>query len=214
MKVRGACARINVANLCKYNVWTDFKITQPEDQQKLILPLNRDSEHLYYNQRVIIDAPVLTEPRAWHISKINRIAYNGLLNLTFAQDLFDQHNDFIETDADGNVIGMWADYHRQPIKEVQQVSFEILYAGVRPQIKVGGSSKKLTVSFSDDNTYDGSWSYTIDGVDAAALLQSEVSGNTNKIKFIGDSTYIGKTLTVKYIYLENEATLDLDIVSL
>ena len=43
----------------------DFKIQSPEDQQKFIVPLNRDSETLFYSQRMIIDNNVLTEPRVF-----------------------------------------------------------------------------------------------------------------------------------------------------
>jgi hypothetical protein len=60
---------------------------------------------------MLIDAPVLTEPRAWVITKMNRITAKGLAEATLAQDKYDEHKDFIEIDDYGNVIGMWADYY-------------------------------------------------------------------------------------------------------
>ncbi len=44
-------------------IWTDHITTTTEDQYKFAVPLNRDTEKLYYNQRIIIDNKVLSEPR-------------------------------------------------------------------------------------------------------------------------------------------------------
>jgi len=44
--------------------------------------MTRDTETLFYNHRMIIDAKVETEPRAWLISKINRISPNGICRIT------------------------------------------------------------------------------------------------------------------------------------
>ena len=86
-------------------IWSHDKETTPQDQQKFVVPLNRMTENIYYDQRMIIDAPVLTEPRTWIVSKVNRIAANGLVHVTLAQSKFNAHTDYIETDGDGNVYG-------------------------------------------------------------------------------------------------------------
>lgn len=65
----------------------------------------RETETLFYNIRMIIDAKVESEPRAWLISKINRISPNGICRVTLTQDIFDQHKDFIEKDGNGNIVG-------------------------------------------------------------------------------------------------------------
>ena len=78
--------------------------------------MTRDTETLFYNHRMIIDAKVESEPRAWLISKINRISPNGICRVTLTQDTFNQHTDYIEHDEFGDIIGMWADYYRSSIE--------------------------------------------------------------------------------------------------
>ena len=64
---------------------------------------------------MIIDAKVETEPRCWRVTKIDRIAPNGLVMTTLAQDRFDQIHDYIEHDKYDNIIGMWADYYSSSV---------------------------------------------------------------------------------------------------
>ena len=188
-------------------VWTDFKTESVEDQQKFILPLTRNTEKLFYNQRMIVDNKVLTEPRAWRISKINRINQNGTVLVTLYQDIFDQNKDYIELDEYGNVVGMWADYYLQPInpdpEDVSTIYSVITYSS-KAQLKIGGSYKKFTVTFYDNEEEvgfePGAWSYTIDGEDASSLI-SEIAGESDnqiKVKFIGDESYLDKQLVITY----------------
>ena len=44
--------------------------------------MNKDTETLFYNHRMIIDTKVDSEPRAWLISKVNRISPNGICRVT------------------------------------------------------------------------------------------------------------------------------------
>lgn len=201
-----------------------------EDQQKLMVPLNRDSELLYYNQRMIIDNKVLTEPRAWRITKVNRIASNGLVLLTLAQDKFDEHVDYIEFDNEGNVIGMWADYYSDPLitddekEKAYEIHAEISYTGIKPEIKVNGNYKTFTVRFYDKDNQevdyiDGTWKFFIDDVEVDELINysdDEVKENQVKIKFIGSQLYIGKVLKIVFA-TENEKIsefVEMDIAGL
>ena len=91
-----------------------YKIQSVEDQQKLAVPMTRDTETLFYNVRMLVDTKV-DNPRAWLISKVNRISPNGICRITLAQDIFDQHTDYIEKDKNGDIIGMWANYYKSNI---------------------------------------------------------------------------------------------------
>ena len=186
-------------------------MTVQEDQDKFLVPLNRDTEKIFYNQRLIIDAKVITEPRVWQISKINRISPNGIVRATIVQKQFDPHTDYIELDDDGNVVGMWASYYSDGIVASNpqedtdsDVYSSISFSGAKtPQMKIGGNAKTFTVSFYREgveiNHKPGNWSYEIDGVDASELIQESVmSENQVKIKFIGDESHIGEILTVSY----------------
>lgn len=197
--------KINMAGVLRsqnsYNsgIWTDYKFTSVEDQYKFIVPLNAVSEKLYYNQRLILDAFVNTEPRAWQITKVNRLSSNGVALITLAQDHFDQNHDYIERNDDGKIIGMWADYYRTGV-EPEDINSEISAATItykgsqNGQIKVGGSARTLTA-----DKPGGEWIFTIDGEDASALVSCEITDNIVKVKFIGDDSYIGQHLTITYL---------------
>lgn len=145
-------------------IWSDNVTTITEDQYKFAVPLNRDTEKLYYNQRIIIDNKVLTEPRTWQITKINRIAPNGINRLTVAQNHFDEDRDYVEFDDDGNVIGMWADYLVSQIEPKDPDAHDvdvatITYLNNTPNIKVGGGYKKYIIEFEDGTFRPGIWKY-------------------------------------------------------
>lgn len=91
-------------------VWRDYKSESVENQTKAILPYNDISKTIYYNKRFIISAD-LPEPIAWRTTKVESLAHKGNILFTFAQDIFDQHHDYIERDEDGKLIGMWANYY-------------------------------------------------------------------------------------------------------
>ena len=212
-------------------IWTDFKISSVEDQQKAIVPLCRETERLYYGLRMIIDEAVLDNPRTWKVSKVNRLSPNGLVRLTFAQDRFDQHNDYIETETDDqgrvSVTGQWADYFTnnvvpqdQPEDNPTWLLSEITCSGARPFLKVGGGYKTLTVNFTKEDEpmspLHGDWFYTIAGEDASTLIVEKSTDQDNqiKIKFTGDEQYIGQTVTVAHVTDKTKATIELPIESL
>ena len=207
-------------------LWTDYKITTVEDQQKFAVPMTRDTETLFYNHRIIIDAKVETEPRVWLISKVNRISPNGVCRITLTQDTFNQHADYIEHDDNGNIIGMWADYYKSsiepiPIKPDDQSGINIVIScSGKHQLKIGGSAKTLTVSFIDVNGeqvefQSGDWLFAIDGEDVSALLTlTSVSDNKIKIEFNGDDSYINKILTATFTSGDISSSLDLEILPL
>ena len=171
--------------------------------------MTRETEKLFYNQRLIIDNRVLTEPRTWVITKPNRIANKGICGLTFAQDVFDSHKDYVEKDADGNVIGMWADYFVDGLAPEEQTDYSDITCEVsvvgNKRIKIGGGYKRLSVNFFKNGEptefKEGNWNYFVDGTDVSLLIEEITDGlarNERSIRFIGDDDYIGKTLTVVY----------------
>ena len=194
-------------------IWTDFKVTSPENQKIIWLPMNSVTQTLFYDQRVIISEP-RPEPLAWKVTKVEDMNVKGIDRITFAQDRFNEHSDFIETDEEGNVIGMWASYYDDGVEPVPaddpyvpEIHSKITYTGAAPQLKVGGSYKKFTVTFYNDEGeipyQDGDWKFTIgdqDASDIVTTLSSEESDdvleNQIKVKFTGDDSYIGKELRI------------------
>ena len=210
-------------------LWLDFKFQQPEDQTKFCLPLNRDTEHLYYNTYLVIDANVLTEPRVWQISKINRSVSKGIAVFTATQELANQHTLRADYDADGNVVAWWADWEQSEVPpvpaskdDIVNIHSEIICSG-KPQIRIGGSPKTFTVIYYDEFDHEitdheaGSWSLWFDDerVPNALVQYYELDDNKKlKFKFLGDDSYIGKILTVKSSSEDTSTSLQIEILAL
>ena len=190
--------------------------------------MNDISATIFYNQRFIISAPI-PEPLAWRLTKVEDVSPKGVRRLTFAQDNFNQHSDYIEKDENGNIIGMWADYFKSniepspiPIDDVppSSTTSKITCSG-KPQFKIGGSAKTFTVTFYDDKgqvitDHDvGTWSWSIDGTAIPnELFDINLDGYKAKLKFLGDDSYIGKILTIQNISEDVTASLDVEIIAL
>lgn len=202
--------------------------TITEDQIKFVVPLNRETEKLYYNQRLILDNKVYTEPRTWQISKINRIMPNGIAIITLAQTKFNADTDYVDIDEHGNVTGMYADYWvgntspKLPGTDTDEIRAELLYCG-QPTIRVGSGYKKLAINFYKGNEQipmmEGQWQYSIDGEDVSDLIaysSAELKENEIKIKFTSkDMNYGGKVLKIKYVVnADIQASIDLNLANL
>lgn len=185
---------------------------------------------------MIIDNNVLTEPRAWEITKVNRISPNGLNRITLAQNLFDEHKDYIEKDENGLVIGKWADYYSSTItpefpKEQPTTKYAIIsYAGTKPQLKVGGSYKTFTINYYNSEgeviTHEvGTWSYyiglpdgeftNIDDLEEEIVNIVVIEDNKIKIKFVGTDEYLGYIFKICNTTPDDiEATLEVEVVGI
>lgn len=173
------------------------------------MPLNSVTEKIFYNQRIIIDNNINTEPRTWIVSKVNRLSNNGLVLVTLAQDMFDAHTDYIEYNDNGDIVGKWADYYKDNILPTNlplpcsDIHCDITYPG-KPNLKLGGNYKTFTVTFYDDTEVidfiNGDWIFTYkDGASAEDVLDIVFSDdNKVKVKFIGDSNYIGTVLSIGF----------------
>lgn len=190
----------------------------------------RETETLFYNIRMIIDAKVESEPRAWLISKINRISPNGICRVTLTQDIFDQHKDFIEKDENGNIVGQWGNYYSSTVEpipvEVDEpmilITSKITCSG-KPIIKIGGSAKTFTITYYNENGeiisdhVPGTWALWIDNQRVSNSLVEfyEMEDDKKlKFKFLGDDSFIGKILIVKNTYEDLSTSLDVEITAL
>lgn len=205
--------------------WLDRYFNSLDNVDKVYLPLNDITENINYvdensnNQRMIISAKT-KYPLAWKLTKLENTKPFGLLQLTFSQTSFDQNNDYIEKDDDGNIIGMWADYF-SPTEPTDpgtpSPTPSTIYGKITAStstIKVGGSYKTLTLKLYDSNNieitdnYSGSdveWSCIITDGDKTTVLTDAVTWlkgkefNQKKIKFPDDRNYLGKVLDIKCV---------------
>lgn len=208
-------------------VWRDYVSETVENQYKFAVPLNRDTEKIFYNLRLIIDNHVLTEPLAWRVTKVNRIAPNGVVRVTMAQDQFEPIKDYIEKDEYNNVIAMWADYYsngeilpQNPIEPEADIYCEVTTTG-KKEIKLNDKYKLFSVNFyrqgEEINYKQGSWSFSFKekdksksdkGIilnDPSVLLDvkhygdlKSIKENQIKIKYIGGYEYLNWILVVTF----------------
>lgn len=189
---------------------------------------------LFYNQRMIVSAPVEEgfEPIVWRISKIENTAPLGIQRVTLYQDSYNQNTDYIERDASGKVIAMWADYYASRVEpqsdetSSENVTAEIQFNGLRREIKVGGSPKTLTVIFydSDGNKIstppENTWEFMLDGNPITdnelnkLLTVESLATDQIRLKFIGSDDYLGSILTVINISDNSEVKLELEITGI
>ena len=195
--------------------WIDYRVETVENQRKCILPMNDISATIFYDQRIVLSAPI-EEPVVWRCTKVEQISPKGIDHLTFAQAKWNSHTDYIEKDEEGNVVAMWCDYFdindnpaEDPESPSSTIYCTITHSGTAPEIKTGGSYKKFTVTFYDTEGetafQSGTWSFAVDGVDVSSLLtirtkadDPSLTDNQIKIKFAKDDSYIGKNLEVKF----------------
>lgn len=202
-----------------------------EDQQKLILPSNNITNKIGYNLRMILDATTdeIETPRAWMVSKINRINPNGLVTLTLAQDEFNHEKDFVGY-IDGEYVAI-ADYYSSTVEPQvfdndleppTTARAEFTYSS-KAQVKVSGGYKTLTLNIYDDadtevtSDYlpiDEYLTFKIGDDDISSLLDVIISDNKVKIKFLGNSLYIGKVIDVTYDNGTINTNTQLEIVAL
>ena len=200
-------------------------ITIPEDQTEFIMPLNRETEKIYYDQRFLLDVDnLLTEPRAWKVSRVNRVSSKGVAIVTLSQDKFNSNADYRDEEN-----YWWADYYDQmgaPVvinndEPIDNVYGVITCAGTQT-IKVRGSYKKLKITYYNKDQEvevpSGTWRFYYNDTDASSLVSISTSGveaNEIKVKFLGEGEYIGKELTVKYVPVIGDVVkFELPIVSL
>lgn len=200
-----------------------YRITSIENQKLFWCPYSPTTVELFYDTRCAISGP-RQEPLVWSISKVEDMNVKGIIRLTFKQDRWNSHTDIIEYNDNGDYIGAWCDYYKDgvPIKDEEYTDIPsptthsiITYAGLKPEIKVGGSYKKFTVTFYDDELNEnvvpvpsGSWEFKICelNLDASDLVvyeditpAGEDMYKQIKVKFIGNDEWISKNLHIWYI---------------
>lgn len=211
-------------------VWSDYRFTAVENQKIVWLSNNELTRNITYDQRVVISDP-REIPIVWSCSKVESMNVLGIARYTFKQDLWDEHTDYIEKDKDGNIIGMWASYYTNgeivPTTPTTPSSIysQVTYSGKKAEILIGGSYKKMTVTFYDDAEdviphRQGTWNFTIDDIDAHHLVDvktwiddSTLQENQIKIQFIGNDDYINKALTIGYESIDGiKSSVQLNII--
>ena len=203
-------------------IYTYYRTTKMENQEKCWLPLNSITEKIWYtfddnqNMRVLVGALSKHVP-AWIVSKVENANPLGLQKLTLYQSEFNPHTDYVNLETGE----MFADYYDSEIEptnpETSSSAPSSIYGKITAStstIKVGGSYKTLTLKLYDSNNieitdnYSGSdveWNCSITDGDKTTVLTDTVTWlngkefNQKKIKFPDDRNYLGKVLDIKCV---------------
>lgn len=218
-------------------LWTDLRFTSQENQDKVWLPLNPITEKIWYtnesskNMRVLVSS-FTDNAIAWQISKVENAQPLGVQKLTLYQDFFDQHRDYIEKDENGHIIGMWASYFDSEIAPIDpstpttpSSSITARISASTSTIKVGGSYKNLTVNLFNDSNEDitteyadatFTWTCSIDDEDWTDKVTWRVGTeyNQKKVKFLNNTSVIGKILSVKCEIVKDNLPIESEILPL
>lgn len=203
-------------------MWLDNKFQSVENQKITWLPYNDKTKTIFYDQRVAITQE-REIPICWSCTKVEDMNVKGIIRVTWKQGKYDEHLDYIERDENGKIIGTWCDYYKngiepkEPEPTPENIYSKVTCNGNSSLMVINGSPKRFTVKFYDGNdeieVQSGEWKFEIESVDVSDEIEVvELQDNSIKVKFIGDSFYIGKNLAVKYVSdsgIESELVLEL-----
>lgn len=162
--------------------------------------------------RMVVSAKT-KHPIVWTVTKIENTQPIGIQTLTFYQNFWNPHTDYIEKDSNGKIIGMWADYFQSEIAPTDPTtptlspSVKSKISASTSTIKVGGSYKSLTANLFNDSNENITteyldamfkWTCSIDNEDWTGKMtwRNGTDFNQMKVKFPADKSVIGKILSI------------------
>ena len=165
-----------------------------------IMPTNNDTVTIGYNHRFMITDSRRTIPLVWAVSKIEDSTPFGLTEFKFTQETYAPTLDNKEL--------MICNYYDSSIEpEVPNAEEElhgtatITYNGTKPTVKVGGSYKIFTPTFSDETVTVNKWTISDENgvIDGDSNYIIERDGALLKLKVALNYNLIGKVLIVQLI---------------
>lgn len=191
--------------------------------------MNDITENIWYtdddskNMRMVVSAKT-KHPIVWKVTKVENLQPIGTQTITFYQNYWNSHTDFIE-EENGKVVGMWADYFDTNIPptdpEIPDYAPSPISAKLSASttfIKAGGSYKLLTINMYDKSGEDVTSEYS----DATFTWTCNVENNDwtdkvtwrkctdfdqMKLKFPSDTSQLGKILTISCTIKRGDAEI-------
>lgn len=176
-------------------VWTDYLTTSVENQKKMWLPTNSDTQTIIYNEHLTISNNPLRRT-SWEVTKVVDTEPMGLTKLTLAQQLeYDSRDNLSWVNTTSNKLsdtehGIDYDFFQPRTNDMVQHTYVnepiadnniITFSGVKPNLKCGGSYKTYTANFYNNGQlvgYTPYWSITYikDGVEVC-VAKFDYSGD-------------------------------------
>ena len=162
---------------------------------------NADTQTIGHGQRFLISDVGRMPPLCYEVSSISDTRPLGLTKFVMSQSTYDSSHDNAEL--------MLANYYTSNVEpEESKTDIEIpgavtiTYNGAKPTVKVGGSYKVFTASFSDENATVDKWLVSDENGDISADTSNytiEYDGNKMKLKVALNYELIGTVLIVQVI---------------
>lgn len=190
-----------IRNSYNSGIYSAAYSTTVEDQDEFWLPINFASEELYFDDRVIISAPLKT-PIVWSISKVISTKPLGMMKFVVSQDKYNETTDnkelLIADYYKSKVLPKEFKFEEEPSITPSNVKCVISLVGT-PILKIGGSGKKINVSFTDldGNNVDGivaGYDYYING-EIVSNINVDSDGNESILDDDGSVLFISKKLS-------------------
>ena len=180
--------------------WDADRTTAVDNVTALWAPTNYDTLSIGYNQRFLISDPRRRPCLAYQVSKIEDTQPIGLTKFKLTQETFNPITDNAEL--------MLADYYKSEVKPIPSnpndsvvSTATITYNGTKPTVKVGGSWKTFTPTFSDETITVSKWTISDENGDIGdnTNYTIERDGNLLKLKVALNYNLIGTVLTVQVV---------------
>lgn len=142
-------------------IWTDYLTTSVENQKKMWLPTNKDTQTIIYNEHITVSNNPLRRT-SWEVTKVIDTEPIGLTKITLAQQLeYSSRDDLCWVNTASNQLsdtehGVDYDFFKTRTNDQMQHNFTdeqvadssiISFSGVKPNLKCGGSYKTYTANF-------------------------------------------------------------------
>ena len=180
--------------------WSGDRFDFVDNITSAILPANDDTFTIDYNHRFMITDPRRTIPLVWAVSKVEDSTPIGLITLKFTQETY-------SPTLDNKELMLCNYYDSEIIPEVPDTETElkqtasIIYSGISPTIKVGGSYKVFTPVFSDKTVTVSKWTISDENGDISGDTNYTIERDGDKLKLKVALNYnlISKVLIVQLI---------------
>lgn len=167
----------------------------------MLMATNFDTQTIRPGQRLLISDEGRTPPLSYSVSTITDTMPVGVTRFVISQGTFDAQHDNAELMLanyyDSNVEPECCD----PEEEILSTA-AITFNGVTPTVKVGGSYKVFTASFSDENVTVDKWLVSDENGDISADTSNytiEYLDKQMKLKVAPNYALISKVLIVQVI---------------
>lgn len=188
--------------------WTAHYTVSAENQDSIWLPLNKISQTITYDQRMIVSV-LSEEPITWKVTKVEGIHPIGIHKCVIYQDKFNPNVDYVNFETremiadfyENNTTGNYQD----PVS-LDAFKVKLSYSGRENFIRVGGNSRTITCVFETDDGQvfvpdNVTWDFLIDNPEMqpyfADSLVTTISDNSCIFKILKNEDLIGDSITIE-----------------